>query len=113
MGYREEILSKVGKLNRPVALWGAGKGIVLGYALLSAGVQSLTVIDADPNRWNQFLDSVGIRVESPQTAISVLSTDLLVLVCNPSHLPGVKSRFGDRWECILPSQLGSNLLRLG
>ena len=98
LSQREAVLHSASTFSRQIAIWGAGKCIVLAHALREAGVQGLTVIDADPNSWDRFLETSGIKVVSPATAQVELSRDTRVLVCNPNHLPAVKSRFGDRWQ---------------
>jgi len=107
--HREGMLDGAASSSRRIAIWGgAGKGIVLGHALRAAGVKRIAVIDADPNRWDRFLETSGIKVISPATAQVELSRDTQVLVCNPNHLPAVQSRFGDRWQCDLPSVFGGS-----
>ena len=60
--HREGMLDGAAASSRQIAIWGAGKGIVRGHALRVAGVQGLTVIDADPNRWDLFLETSGFKV---------------------------------------------------
>jgi len=104
MRNRSRMLKVAATCSRRIAIWGAaGKGIVLAHALREAGVQELTAVDADPNRWERFLETSGVRVISPVTALAELPKDTLVLVCNPNHLPAVEDRFGDLWQCELPS----------
>jgi predicted RNA methylase len=89
-----------------VAIWGAaGKGIVLGHALLGAGANVVAAIDADPGRQGLFLEVSGLEVLSPAGAVSSLPKDTTVLVCNPNHLDDVVRAVHGRWRVCLPSDL--------
>ena len=97
------MLRRTADLDRPVAIWGAaGKGIVLGHALVDRGVTDVSVIDADPARWNLHIEPTGIQVLSPDRALSRLGAQTLILVCNPNHLGQIKGRVDSRWELALP-----------
>jgi len=103
---RQSMLSSAADLDRPVAIWGAaGKGIVLAHALASSGVQDISVIDADPSRWELHIEPTGIQVQSPDSALNLLSARTLVLVCNPNHFRDVQGRVDGRWELALPRDL--------
>lgn len=92
--------------RRTVHLWGAaGKGIVLGYALIEAGVGVPAAIDADRRRWGLFMETSGIPIFSPEEARDLLPADALVLVCNPNHLESVRQFAPPSWDVRVPSDL--------
>jgi hypothetical protein len=67
LGVRESMLTKAADLDRSIAIWGAaGKGIVLSHALVARGVKDISVIDADPSRWNRHIEPTGIQVPRPR-----------------------------------------------
>jgi len=106
LGAREAVLRQAAVLDRPIAIWGAaGKGIVLGHALAGCGVENLSMIDADPSRWNLHIEPTGIQVLSPEKAQSCLDSGTIVLVCNPNHLREIQDRIDGRWELALPRHL--------
>jgi len=106
LGVRESTLSSAAGLDRPIAIWGAaGKGIVFGHALAGCGVEDISVIDADPSRWDLHIEPTGIRVLSPDDALGRLSERTLILVCNPNHLRDVERRVDGRYELTLPRDL--------
>jgi len=103
LGVRKSMLRRAADLDRPIALWGsAGKGIVLGHALVGCGVKDVSMIDADPSRWNLHIEPTGIQVLSPERAQYRLGAQTLVLVCNPNHLREIHNRLEGRWELALP-----------
>ena len=96
----------VASMERPLALWGAaGKGIVLAHALVTAGVDVVGAVDADPLRHNLFMEASGIEIMSPERAVATLSAETLVLVCNPNHLTPIRERVAGNWDVILPLDL--------
>lgn len=89
-----------------VHLWGAaGKGIVLGHALIEAGADVPVAVDADPSRWGLFMETSGIPIVSPTQARDLLPSDAVVLVCNPNHLEAVRGAAPQSWDVRLPSGL--------
>lgn len=103
---RKRVLTRAHQEGRPIALWGgAGKGIILGHALMSSGVDVRAVIDAAPVRWGQFLEVSGLPVLSPLQALTELAAQTLVLVCNPNHLDEVEVFVQARLEVCSPGGL--------
>jgi len=106
LGVRESMLRRAADLDRPIAIWGAaGKGIVLSHALVGCGIEGISVIDADPSRWDLHIEPTGIQVLSPDSALDRLSARTLVLVCNPNHFRDIQGRVDYRWELALPRDL--------
>lgn len=105
---RSAALETLSKADRHLAIWGAaGKGIVLAHDL-SVSRGDITAIDADPIRWNRFLEGSGVLVTSPAAAMETLPDDTLVLVSNPNHLPDIRKRVGGRWAVSLPTDFAGS-----
>jgi hypothetical protein len=103
---RADFISSLAKEGRPVAIWGAaGKGTVLSHALAPV-LKATFAFDADPLRWDLFMEASGILVSSPATATHLLPKETLILVANPNHLKDVTCFIDERWEISLPSDLG-------
>lgn len=103
---RADFINALASEDRPVAIWGAaGKGIALSHAL--AQVHKATyAIDADPLRWDLFMEASGVLVQSPAAAAHVLPKETLILVCNPNHLTDVTCFIDGKWEISLPLDIG-------
>ena len=99
---KEKMLQNIKRLGRPVAIWGAsGKGIVLAHTL-NQFLPDLIAVDADQHRWGLHLEASGVKVLSPRQATDELSSETLILVCNPNHMEQVKDFIRGRKEVTLP-----------
>ena len=88
---RKRLLSKLSKITtkKSVFIFSAGgKG-----AMLAAHIQrfsksnhrNIFMIDNDSRKHNLFLGSTGIKVISPQKALTLAKKDSILLVANPNH----------------------------
>lgn len=105
---RSRFLRAMSRSDRPVAVWGAaGKGIVLAHSLARQR-DGISAIDADPNRWNLYLEGSGVHVDSPESALRTLPPETLVIVCNQNHLDDVRRRVREEFTVVLPVQLAND-----
>ena len=103
---RESMLRQAARLGQPLAIWGAaGKGIVLSQALVAAGADVTSLIDADPMRWDLHVEPTGLSVLSPLRALDVLSAETLLLACNPNHFSDIHGWVNNRRKVWLPRDL--------
>lgn len=90
---RTEFQDWIRGLKGRLFIWGAaGEGSML-VAFAAAQVvpnESIAAVDADPNRWAQFLEGSGARVLRPDEALSMVRSGDSVLVANPNHLRDVR-----------------------
>lgn len=104
---RERALQRLAAQDRPLAIWGAaGKGVVIAQALNDAGVDSITMIDADPNKAGLFVEASGARILSPLQALSELNGATRVLVANPRHFVTVARLVGHRFDVTTAAEWG-------
>jgi hypothetical protein len=102
---RSSTLEAAAASDRPIVIWGAaGKGIVLGHALRSAGAPVIAAIDADPLRQGLYMEVSGIPILPPAEALDRVPADAIVLVCNPNHLAEIRQRIGDSWDLRTPTE---------
>jgi hypothetical protein len=91
---REQEISTLVDLRSPIVIYGAaGKGIVLGYSLVKAGISDVFAVDADPNRQGLYMECSGVPVVGTNEVTKILSSDVLILVANPNHFSYVVNRF--------------------
>ena len=102
---KNRFLQVASELGREIVIWGAaGKGIVLAHALGNVNCR-ISAIDADPHRWNLFLEASGVEVLSPDRGLEETVRDSLILVCNPNHLQQIEQLVAGRFEVCLPHEL--------
>lgn len=103
---REEELTHLIEIDRPIAIYGAaGKGIVFGYSLIDAGCINVCAIDADKNRQGRYMDSSGIRVLGLAEAINKLPKNSIIAVMNPNHLVSVSEYYDEKFDVACIGQL--------
>ncbi len=91
---REQEISTLVEHRKPIVIYGAaGKGIVLGYSLVKAGISDVFAVDADPNRQGLYMECSGVPVVGTNEVTKILSSDVLILVANPNHFSYVVNRF--------------------
>jgi len=106
LSIRERTLHLAAKNSGPLAIWGgAGKGAILGHALQTSLTGVVAAVDAHPNRWGRFLESSGIPLISPESALHEFDQSTTVLVCNPNHLEDVRNYVGEGFNVFLPAEL--------
>ena len=72
-------------------IWGAAsKGVIFSLFMERAGVRIGAVIDINPAKQGRFLPVTGLRVQSPEDAVSTLPPDTEILVMNGNYLEEVK-----------------------
>lgn len=88
---RSDFLSEVSNGARLRYVWGAAaKGSVLSDACHQVGRRPAGAVDANPYKWDQFLEGSGVKVIAPATCGDLITSDSEVLVANPNHLTEVK-----------------------
>lgn len=103
---REEELTHLNEIDRPIAIYGAaGKGIVFGFTLIDSGFYNVCAIDADKNRQGQHMDSSGIRVLGIEEAINNLPKNSIIAVMNPNHLVSVSEYYSQKFDVACIGQL--------
>lgn len=99
---KEASLRNIAALGRTIIIWGgAGKGIVLAHALQSTGSLGFA-IDADKHRWNLYLEGTGLEVLPPDDGLARMTSDGIILVCNPNHLRQVEEYVGGKFDVKMP-----------
>ena len=103
---RSQDLQRLASEDREIVVWGAaGKGTVLVHALWSQGID-VAAVDADPGRWDRFLETSGVVVWPPHKVLDRASSGALVIVANPNHFADVNGFCGDVLDV---TTLGSSL----
>lgn len=84
--------------GRGAAIWGASsKGVIYSLFLQRAGVQVDHVIDINPAKQGRHLPLSGLRVSSPQEAMTALPDGALIFVMNSNYLDEIRRDTGNRF----------------
>lgn len=85
----------------PRAIWGAAsKGVIFAMHLKSIGVDIDMAIDINPAKQDQFLPCSGIKVVSPETAMSSLPDGSEILIMNSNYADEIRMLAGDRYTYL-------------
>lgn len=69
------------------AIWGgASKGVIFSLLMERAGLPVSTVIDINPAKQGRYLPGTGLRVTSPEEAMTQLPKGATVYVMNPNYM---------------------------
>jgi len=83
------------------AIWGgASKGVI--FALLKArmGAPVTCIIDINPAKQGKYLPMTGLRVQSPEEALSSLPNGATIFVMNSNYLQEIKQMSGNAFNYI-------------
>ncbi len=100
-GFRDSVdryAAELGTQNRSeqekggnIAIWGgASKGVLFALYMERAGAKVDMVIDINPAKQGKFLAATGIRVWSPEEAMSRLTSGANVFVMNSNYLNEIR-----------------------
>lgn len=83
------------------AIWGgASKGVIFALLKERRGLPVETVIDINPAKQGKFLPATGLRVTSPEEALTQLSPGTKVFVMNSNYLEEIRAMSQDRFELV-------------
>jgi SAM-dependent methyltransferase len=85
--------------HKGVAIWGgASKGVIFSLFLQRMGIEVDYVVDINPLKQGQYLPLSGLRVSSPEEAMSRWPKGTHLFVMNSNYLDEIKRMTGD--ECV-------------
>ncbi|MDD1965675.1 class I SAM-dependent methyltransferase [Pseudomonas putida] len=81
--------------HKGVAVWGgASKGVIFSLFLQRMGIEVDYVVDINPQKQGQFLPLSGLRVSSPEEAMSSWPAGTHLFVMNSNYLEEIKRMTG-------------------
>jgi hypothetical protein len=102
--FPEDFLGSLGTKEfqeSPVCVWGgASKGVIFSLIRKRAGLPVDILIDVNPAKQGKFLPATGLKVSSPERALSELSSDALICVMNSNYLDEIKTMTKNRFHYI-------------
>lgn len=82
--------------DKPRAIWGAAsKGVIFSIHLQQLGTNVDFAIDINPVKQGRYLPCSGLRVASPQEAISSLPDGSEIFVMNSNYLAEIRALAGE------------------
>jgi len=83
------------------AIWGgASKGVIFSLFKLRAGCPIETIIDINPAKQGKYIAATGLRVYSPDEALSKLPTGSTIYVMNSNYLEEIKNMSSNAYNYI-------------
>lgn len=83
----------------PAAIWGAAsKGVIFAWHRARAGRPVTHVIDRNPGKQGRFLPCTGLRVLSPELALSELAPRSCIWVMNSNYLEEIAAKCCGRFD---------------
>jgi hypothetical protein len=87
--------------NTPSAIWGAAsKGVIFALFMARAGAVVDMVIDINPAKQGKYLPVTGLQVQSPDAAMTALSSAAEIFVMNGNYLEEIKTQTRNRFNYI-------------
>lgn len=85
----------------PRAIWGAAsKGVIFAMHLKNLGINVDMAIDINPAKQDRFLPCSGVKVVSPETAISILPEGSEIFIMNSNYADEIRALAGDRFTYL-------------
>ena len=86
----------------PAAIWGgASKGVIFALFMQRAGAKIDVVVDINPAKQGKYLAATGLRVQSPQQAMSKLTPGADLFVMNSNYLKEIQELTGHQFNYLL------------
>ena len=87
--------------GRRTSIWGAAaKGMIFASYMQRAGAQVDLAIDINPSKQGKFLAGCGLRVTSPEEAMSALNPGDEIVVMNSQYLDEITAQFGSQFKYL-------------
>jgi hypothetical protein len=104
VSFPEDFLGSLGTnglQESPVCVWGgASKGVIFSLIRKRVGLPVDIVIDVNPAKQGKFLPATGLKVSSPEQALSELPGDALIYVMNSNYLDEIKTMTKNQFHYI-------------
>jgi hypothetical protein len=85
----------------PVVIWGgSSKGVIFSLLGQRAGLSVKAVIDINPAKQGRYLALTGLRVYSPEEALTELEPGAKIYVMNSNYTAEIKNMSGNKYNYI-------------
>lgn len=99
--YANRIKGQSADHGSPAAIWGgASKGVIFALFMQRAGAKIDVVIDINPAKQGKFLAATGLRVQSPEEAIPLLTSGADLFVMNSNYLTEIQELTEHRFNYL-------------
>ena len=95
-----DVLAGVAKDKKNVVWGGASKGVIFSLYLKRAGIDVDFIIDINPSKQGKFIAGTGLKVSTPEEALTKLNLGDNVFVMNGNYLDEIKKMSGNNYNYI-------------
>lgn len=106
VNFPDDFLSSLNSVDRAEnseysAVWGgASKGVIFTLLKARMGTPVTCIIDINPAKQGKYLPMTGLRVQSPEEALSSLPNGATIFVMNSNYLEEIKKMSGNAFNYI-------------
>lgn len=99
--YAEMIRARADSEEHHTVIWGgASKGVIFALFMQRAGVEIDYVVDINPGKQGKYLAATGLRVSSPEEALSLMACASTIFVMNGNYLPEIRQMTDNKFDYL-------------
>jgi SAM-dependent methyltransferase len=93
-------IAKRDDVSNAVVWGGASKGVIFALMMSRLGVSIRDIIDINPAKQGKYVAATGVRVKSPQEALSTLPRGSTIYIMNSNYSNEIKAMAGLKYNYI-------------